>query len=580
MRPRPELLAELPRTLVVEVDPSGASAARASFSARFGALLAALNWRLELYLVGATAGGTRDRIDELIAVVGDFLTTNEMVMVRLHPFVVPAAADEGTPRWERYIERSRRFQWQAFERQSEPRMAILPILETDAALANDDLLRVTDELHVRSAKPSAFLTGDTAVARAAAAADGEIRFYISADDGPAARLEQLAISHVFEAVQGRVDRGDDLLAACPRHLVVREADAAGFACFQEWREGHQLGGALAGEELAVALAGFAPPPTQCRECISTSVLAMAANLVANSRRAEGRRVHFELGRALASAGDYVRAARHAARAAELAGDDVERGQALVDQGLSELGAGHLEAAEAALAAAAEVSDDPGMVAYHRGRVQLDWRDYIEALERFEEAMKSTSAEVPRIDLFFHMTVCHVKLEEYPEARGYIDSWREAGGELSTINFYQGLCELGEGALDAARDCFAAAIAAGPERDDRGRVLFYLGFTLKELERFADAIVELERAVSADPDELASHNLLGYCYYKCARHKEAVTCFRRAIAIDPSSGIDHANLASNLRDLGRIDEAVAMYRRALELDPSIDFARDNLVKLAG
>ena len=52
------------------------------------------------------------------------------------------------------------------------------------------------------------------------------------------------------------------------------------------------------------------------------------------------------------------------------------------------------------------------------------------------------------------------------------------------------------ALEAALGSFTGAVAAGPGRDDLGRVLFYLGFTLKELERFAYAIVELERAVSA------------------------------------------------------------------------------------
>ena len=91
---------------------------------------------------------------------------------------------------------------------------------------------------------------------------------------------------------------------------------------------------------------------------------------------------------------------------------------------------------------------------------------------------------------------------------------------------------------------------------------------------------LEKAVAADPDDIANHNLLGFCYYKLKRHQDAVACFRRAVEIDPKSGIDWANLGSNLRDLGRIDEAVEMYRKALSLDPNIGFARDSLAKLIG
>jgi ribosomal protein S12 methylthiotransferase accessory factor len=128
------------------------------------------------------------------------------------------------------------------------------------------------------------------------------------------------------------------------------------------------------------------------------------------------------------------------------------------------------------------------------------------------------------------------------------------------------------------DRFEEALQLDPAKEDLGRILFYIGTCLKEMERFDEAIDVLERAVRADPEDILNHNLLGFCYYKIKRHEEAVACFRRAVELDPRSAIDWASLGSNLRDLGRIDEAIEMYEKALSLDPTIGFARSNLIEL--
>ncbi len=237
-----------------------------------------------------------------------------------------------------------------------------------------------------------------------------------------------------------------------------------------------------------------------------------------------------------------------------------------------------EAAEATLRDAAAISDDPGLIAYHRGRVQFEWRDYIEALDRFEEALASKSPSVPEVDLLYYMTVSHVTLGEYPEARRYLESWSQTGERQPVMLYYRGLCEVGEADFDAGLCAFRSAAESGPAREDIGRIQFYIGHCLKELGRYEEAIIPLQKAAKFDAEEIGIFNLLGFCLFKTARYAEAVECFQRAIELDPRSGIDYANLATNLRELGRVDEAIANYRRALSLDPSIGFARDNLQKL--
>ena len=275
--------------------------------------------------------------------------------------------------------------------------------------------------------------------------------------------------------------------------------------------------------------------------------------------------------------EHALAADLARRACELSDEDADRAAALIHEGLCRLDLGELEQAEAALVEADEFTDDHAYVSFQRGRVQFVWRDYIEALERFEEALEQGSEKVPHDDMLYEMALCHINIEEYADARKYLLRHQEADSS-TVLRFYRGVCDHGEEDYEAARAHFEESLRLGPAPEDLGRVLFYVGACLKELERFDEAIEVLERAVEVDPDDIVNHNLLGFCYYKVKRHQDAVACFERCVQIDPRSGIDWANLGSNLRDLDRPDEAVAMYEKAVSLDKSIGFAWTNLAKL--
>jgi tetratricopeptide (TPR) repeat protein len=305
---------------------------------------------------------------------------------------------------------------------------------------------------------------------------------------------------------------------------------------------------------------------------------MTENLVANDRLGEGRKVHFELALAFSGRGQHRTGIEHAVRARDLASVDSDRAGASIIKGLCHLDLREFEEAEGALQEAAGAAEDPGLVSFHRGRVQFEWRDYIEALEHFEEALASGSDAVPRADLYYYMAVSHVHILEYREARPYLERWNQTGERRSAMLYYRGLCDIGEGSFESALAELQASEREGPSQEEMGNVLFYSGFCLKELSRYDDAIPVLKRAAKFDPGEIAVFNLLGFCFYKTGRHADAVGCFERTIALDPRSAIDYANLARNLGELGRTDEAIAMYRKALSLDPNIGFARDQLQRL--
>ena len=458
---------------------------------------------------------------------------------------------------------------------SEARLHVAPVLGPTPEVSESDALKAAEFFRSRLAIPSFYLPGRTLSELWLRTNADDARFYVDSDSSGLPAM--LWKSHVFETVLDRIEEGDDsIISPCREHLVLDAKLSKVFSCFYSWS---QNGPGVDFDKETPEPTTLPEPPNgrDCLSCIAGAALSMRENLEANKREAEGRRVFSTLSLELAGRGEFESAAELAQATFEYSQSDTDRTAALIQRALCLRELRQLELADTVLARAAEFTQDKGQIAYHRGRVQFVWRDYIEALEWFEEALESRSGQVPVEDMCFEMALCHINIEEYSEARPYLDRSQKG---VAPVAFYRGVCDYGEGKVDAALIHFDEALTLGPAPEDLGRVLFYKGSCFKELGRFDEVLEVLKEAVAVDPDDIANHNLLGFCYYKLQRHQEAVACFLRAVEIDPSSGIDWANLASNLRDLGKTKEAVAMYRKALSLDPSIGFARDNLKKLAG
>ncbi len=535
----------------------------------------ALNWRSHLFFVGRERSPEPGRWEALARAASRHVRACQFATTYLHPLVrVGSGEPAELARLEAALAPARAYQLQAYHEQGEARLLVLPVVEADGLSARD-VHTVTAFLRARFAEPSLFFSAGLPRDLAPGADGVGFRAYLDPGQGDGAGVAgQLRVNHVLETLLERVQQPDaDTLAPCQRHLVVDEASGKVYPCFWAHGEDKPVGSI----EDSAAHSELRVPLSECPGCMASAMATMSDNLQANGRQREGRQVLFQLSLALAGAKEHAPAAGLARQAHALSAGDADRAAALIHEGLCLKELGRLEQAEEALIQADAHTDDHAYVAFLRGRVQFVWRDYIEALERFEEALEQGSPRVPRQDLLYEMALCHINIEEFDDARAYLLRHEEA--ESSTvIRFYRGVCDHGAGSFEAALAHFEAALELGPAAEDLGRVLFYVGACLKERERFEEAIDVLERAVDVDPDDIVNHNLLGFCYYKVGRHAEAVDCFRRCLQIDPRSGIDWANLGSNLRDLGRVDEAIEMYEKAVALDRSLGFARDNLEKL--
>jgi len=570
-----------PESVFLLLDPDAGPQERRRLVSWVEGMLPWLNWRSHVFVLEDARSsilehgqsGGLEVAEQLAGVASRFLGEHEFATLYLHPSMTVRSWDarQWVP-WDRLLAPAKPFQTRAYRELGEARLFISPILTLDQNVSAGEALEAAEFFHSRFSTPSFYIPGKVPEGLINEAGNCGIRFYV--DPGAGGIAPQLWVNHVFETVLDRFgEDGGELLAPCGGHVVVDERSGGLFSCFRQWEEGKPSTSWNVGDFQLPDPAAQGP----CPECIGRSLLSMRESLVVNDREKEARQVYFEAARAFSTRKDYRMAADLARHAFELSDQDEDRAAALVQEGLCHLNSGELEKAEKVLELASTYPVDQGLVAFHRGQIQFAWRDYIEALDRFEEALESGSEHVPVEDICFQMALCHINIEEYPDARRYLERCLKPGRKVVPV-FYLGVCDLGEGRVESAMAHFLEALRMGPAREDLSRVLFNIGTCLKDLGRIDEAIDVLEKAVEVDPEDLANHNLLGFCYYKTKMHQRAVDCFLRAVEINPCSAIDWANLGSNLRDLGRIDEAVAMYKKAHSLDPTIEFVRVNLARL--
>lgn len=113
------------------------------------------------------------------------------------------------------------------------------------------------------------------------------------------------------------------------------------------------------------------------------------------------------------------------------------------------------------------------------------------------------------------------------------------------------------------------------RPDNARGRAWLGSTLIDLGREAEALEHLTAAVRLQPDDATAQYNLAVVLAGQGRTEEAIERNREALRLKPEYAQAHNNLASALEKRGEIDEAVRHYREAVRIDPDHAIAHYNL-----
>ncbi len=187
------------------------------------------------------------------------------------------------------------------------------------------------------------------------------------------------------------------------------------------------------------------------------------------------------------------------------------------------------------------------------------------------------------DVIFHASKLASQLDDSRLALDVLAAMSEAAGDGPVsyyLPFFRALALLEQQRPGDALAELDLALSLDPPPEDEASIHTQRGAALKDLECYEQAKEALRRAAGFPDPHCEVFNLLGFCHFMLQEYSEAIEAFSRAIEIDPAQAINYANIGSCLRELGQVDQACRMYRSALELDPTIEFARDNLKRLAG
>lgn len=103
--------------------------------------------------------------------------------------------------------------------------------------------------------------------------------------------------------------------------------------------------------------------------------------------------------------------------------------------------------------------------------------------------------------------------------------------------------------------------------DAFKEAFERGKLLKDIKRYEEALVHLQRALGIDPNHLEAAMYLAATYSDMGRNEEALAAIDRALAISPDAEWSHLQRSRILAKLLRRDEALAAAKRAVEVAPA-------------
>jgi len=98
-------------------------------------------------------------------------------------------------------------------------------------------------------------------------------------------------------------------------------------------------------------------------------------------------------------------------------------------------------------------------------------------------------------------------------------------------------------------------------------LYLWGEGLRTMHRYFEALLPLERAAKAAPNDIRIRIALGWCYKRTGQLDLAITALEQALIVEPELALLRYNLACYLSLAGQKRRALRYLSQALTLDPA-------------
>ena len=194
---------------------------------------------------------------------------------------------------------------------------------------------------------------------------------------------------------------------------------------------------------------------------------------------------------------------------------------------------------------------------------------IEAARRHLHGMRSeTTQEAVRV--YSAEAGLLTRFARYDEAMDVYDASLEEFPGNTDLLYARGMLAAKMDRLDILERDMRAIIAREPDNAD---ALNALGYTLADLtDRYEEAYALIKRAIELKPGDQYIVDSLGWVLHRMGRHREALVELRRAMSMNPDPEIA-AHLGEVLWVLGNKVEARAVWSTALETAPDDEHLLD-------
>jgi tetratricopeptide (TPR) repeat protein len=209
------------------------------------------------------------------------------------------------------------------------------------------------------------------------------------------------------------------------------------------------------------------------------------------------------------------------------------------------------------------------VAYAKGILAYDQRNYLDALEHFRKAVE---LQPDNADAHFYVGLSLSRIGEFAEAITALETALRLDPSMDQAYYPLGLAYFQENRFKEALAAFERAAKVKP---DDAATQFYLGFTRYKLGQYRRAIPFFERAMDLDPSvTLSAQYYRGAALYHLERDAQARQAFESTIATAPDS-----ILARNAQGyLGAIDSR-AREQQLVQVEGLVGYQYDDNVTLA-
>jgi tetratricopeptide (TPR) repeat protein len=159
-----------------------------------------------------------------------------------------------------------------------------------------------------------------------------------------------------------------------------------------------------------------------------------------------------------------------------------------------------------------------------------------------------------------------------------------GGSTEKINYYlpylYGMTRLS--AIEGRRDHAQVALTVADQvlnlpslkDEDKANILYQRGAANMQLQQFADAAADFEKALQASSEHLGALMGAADAYAAAGRSQQALQMYDRAVRANSDNPLVYNNRGMYLQRQQRWQDAIADFTRALELDPRYFYALTN------